>query len=213
MTQQTKTNMKYYEFFREVPKEAQKKFSNGSFSGTDINPMWRIKKLTEAFGMCGFGWKYHIERQWLETCGSEVRAFCNITLYVKVDGEWSEGIEGTGGNFFVTQGKGGLRCSDECYKMALTDALSIACKSLGIGADIWFEQDRTKYTAGVEGQGKEIAQKKDDTDAIIERTRKEVERLETVEALGNYFQQAADELKTNNAFVQIFAQRKQQLTR
>ena len=30
--------------------------------------------------------------------------------------------------------------------MAYTDALSIACKSLGIGHDIWFSNDRTKYT-------------------------------------------------------------------
>ena len=26
--------------------------------------------------------------------------------------------------------------SDECYKMALTDALSVACKALGVAADV-----------------------------------------------------------------------------
>ena len=30
--------------------------------------------------------------------------------------------------------------------MAYTDALSIACKSLGVGHDIWYSNDRTKYT-------------------------------------------------------------------
>ena len=39
-------NMEIYERVRSVPKEAQKQFNNGKFSGTDINPMWRIKKLT-----------------------------------------------------------------------------------------------------------------------------------------------------------------------
>jgi hypothetical protein len=29
--------------------------------------------------------------------------------------------------------------------MALTDALSVACKALGFAADVYFEKDRTKY--------------------------------------------------------------------
>ena len=49
-------NMSYYEMGRAVPEEAKKQFNNGSFSGTDINPMWRIKKLTEMFGPAGIGW-------------------------------------------------------------------------------------------------------------------------------------------------------------
>ena len=35
--------------------------------------------------------------------------------------------------------------SDEAYKMALTDAISIACKALGMAADVYFANDRTKY--------------------------------------------------------------------
>lgn len=35
--------------------------------------------------------------------------------------------------------------SDECYKMATTDALSVACKNLGIGADIYWKESKTKY--------------------------------------------------------------------
>ena len=33
------------------------------------------------------------------------------------------------------------------YKMAYTDALSIACKALGFSHDIYYQKDRTKYTA------------------------------------------------------------------
>lgn len=51
---------------------------------------------------------------------------------------------------FVSEEKSGLHVSDECYKMALTDAISVACKALGMGADIYWEKDGSKYTQGAE---------------------------------------------------------------
>ena len=36
--------------------------------------------------------------------------------------------------------------SDECYKMAYTDAISVAAKALGIGADVYWAAGRTKYS-------------------------------------------------------------------
>ena len=134
-------NMWIYEQGRSVPVEAQKAFSNGSFSGTDINPMWRIKKLTELFGPAGIGWYYEVLSERAETYGETVMAIVDINLYVKVDGEWSKPIYGTGGNQLVQVFKSGAKPSDEGYKKALTDALSIACKALGIGADIWYSRD------------------------------------------------------------------------
>ena len=140
-------NMEIYEASRAVPEEAQKQFNNGSFSGTDINPMWRIKKLTELFGPCGVGWYYETLSERAETYGNTVMAIVDINLYIRVDGEWSKPIFGTGGNTLVKETKSGLRPSDEGYKMALTDALSVAAKALGIGADIYFGADKTKYSA------------------------------------------------------------------
>ena len=140
-------NMDIYEASRAVPEEAQKQFSNGSFSGTDINPMWRIKKLTELFGACGIGWYYEVLSERSETYGGTVMAIVDINLYIKVDGEWSKPIYGTGGNQLVKETSKGLKPSDEGYKMALTDALSVAAKALGIGADIYFSKDKTKYSA------------------------------------------------------------------
>lgn len=108
--------------------------------------MWRIKKLTELFGPCGIGWKYTIDKQWTETCSTgEIAAFVNISLYYKYDGQWSEAIIGTGGSSFVSAEKSGLHLSDECYKMALTDAISVACKALGVAADVYWNMDATKY--------------------------------------------------------------------
>ena len=140
-------NMKYYEAFKNVPAEAKKEIKGGRLAGyTDINPMWRIKSLTEQFGACGIGWKYIDVRKWNETgANDEIAAFVDILLFVKVGGEWSEGIPGTGGSMFVSKERNGLYTNDEAFKMATTDAISVACKSLGIGADVYWEKDRTKY--------------------------------------------------------------------
>jgi len=140
-------NLTIYNATRKPPQNALKTIKGGRLSGyTDINPMWRIKALTEQFGPCGIGWKYIITKQWLEEgANGEIAAFTNIDLYIKWNGEWSEAIPGTGGSAFVTKERSGLYTSDECFKMALTDAISVACKSLGMAADIYWESDRTKY--------------------------------------------------------------------
>lgn len=141
-------NMEIYEKVRAVPESAKKDIVAGRLKGkTDINPMWRIKTLTEQFGVCGIGWKYEITDKRIEPnpATAEIAAFVDIALYVKVDGEWSAAIPGTGGSAFVAEEKSGLHISDECYKMALTDALSVACKALGIGADVYWSEDASKY--------------------------------------------------------------------
>ncbi len=140
-------NLCLYERIRKVPQEAVKTIAAGRLKGmSDINPMWRIKRLTEEFGICGFGWKYEIIRMWNENGGNGVvSSFVHINLFVKMGGEWSEAIQGIGGSSFVTNEKNGLYTSDECYKMALTDAISVACKALGMGADVYWEKDSTKY--------------------------------------------------------------------
>lgn len=141
-------NLDIYNKTREVPEQAQKKIKGGRLSGmTDINPMWRIKTLTELFGPCGIGWRYEITEKRLEKgANDEVAAFVDINLYIKVDDKWSEAIQGTGGSTFVAKERKGLYTSDECFKMALTDAISVACKALGFGADIYWQKDKTKYT-------------------------------------------------------------------
>lgn len=140
-------NLQIYNKVRTVPANAMKTIGGGRLKGmTDINPMWRLKLLTEQFGPCGFGWKYEVTKQWLEQGGNgEIAAFVNINLYIKVGGEWSEAIPGTGGSMFVANEKNGPYTSDECFKMALTDAISVACKALGVGADVYWDKDKTKY--------------------------------------------------------------------
>lgn len=150
-------NMDIYNSLKEVPQEAKKKISGGKLNGfTDVNPMWRIKKLTELFGVCGFGWYTEITNRWIEK-GSDGKeaAFVEIDLYVKQGGEWSKPIIGVGGSMFVNVFKEKPDTSDEAFKMAYTDAISVACKALGMAADVYYEKDRTKYNAN--GQETEYA--------------------------------------------------------
>ena len=146
-------NMKIYEAGRQVPENAKRIIGAGRLKGfTDVNPMWRIKRLTEIFGPCGIGWRYEPIHRDIQTYNGETCVFVDVMLYV-VDpetGEWSQGIYGTGGSKLVANERSGPYVSDEAFKMAQTDALSVACKNLGIGADVYFDKDRTKYTATTE---------------------------------------------------------------
>lgn len=143
--------MTIYNAVRSVPKEAQKEFNNGRFKGTDINPMWRIKVLTEQFGPSGFGW--YIDNVAFEdkVVAGETLTICQLDLFVKIGDEWSKPIHGVGGNRTSTKtASGNTMISDEAEKMAYTDAISVACKALGIGADVYYQADKTKYTAYTE---------------------------------------------------------------
>ena len=91
-------NLEIWNKYKEVPANAQKDFDNGSFKGTDINTMWRIKSLTEQFGPCGVGWYYDIIKVSNDEYNGEVVTNAEIKLYIKYNGEWSKGISGVGGN-------------------------------------------------------------------------------------------------------------------
>lgn len=143
-------NTRFYGQFMTTPDSARKEIGAGRLKGyTDINPMWRIKKLTEVFGPCGFGWWTQNEKYSFEPCSTgEIAVFCTLELVVvdPVSKEQSHPISGVGGNKFVTNERNGVYCNDEAMKMAYTDALSIACKSLGFSHDIYYSKDRTKYS-------------------------------------------------------------------
>jgi hypothetical protein len=72
-------------------------------------------------------------------------AFAQVNLVIY--GEFGKVVPGIGGSMMVAQEKGGLRANDECYKMAVTDALSVAMKALGVAADVYMGLwDGTKYS-------------------------------------------------------------------
>ena len=152
MNTQAKDNMELYNALRSVPAEAQKKIGGGPLAGfTDINPMWRIKMLTTTFGPCGLGWVIKDIQTWTSGAAGEEAVFVSLNLYVKYGSEWSEPIYGIGGSKVLVVDKNGPHLDDEAYKKAYTDAISIACKALGMAADVYFNKDiktrdnRTKY--------------------------------------------------------------------
>lgn len=149
-----------------VPDNAKKPILAGRLKGkTDINPMWRIKMLTSLFGPAGQGWKTENVRYSTHTNheNDEVIVICELDLLYRIPAddvplasrEWSAPLYGIGGNTLLAREKGYtadgrqtkvLFSDDEAYKKAYTDAIGVACKSLGIGASVYWEQDNTKYT-------------------------------------------------------------------
>ena len=183
------SNMNIYDSFRVTPKEAQKEIAGGRLRGfTDINPMYRIQKLTEKFGPCGIGWYYEPVKKWIEQAGDEIMAFVDISLFIKVDGEWSKPIAGTGGSALYAMEKGGLKASDECFKMATTDAISVACKQLGIGADVYWRAGESKYNRSDPGNAipaSKLAETQKTAPAKVDVTEHPMTPKERVESLCN----------------------------
>ncbi len=142
-------NMERWDKLKNVPIEVKKKITGGRLKGmTDIKPQWRLQILTEIYGSIGFGWKFEVTKQWIEEGSNNQKvAFTNINLFVKVDDVWSDAIFGTGGSSFIAKETSGLHTSDECYKMSLTDAVSVAAKSLGVASDVYMGLSDSKYEA------------------------------------------------------------------
>jgi hypothetical protein len=154
-------NMHFWNKLKSVPANRLKTIQAGRLKGkSDINPQWRYEVLTENFGICGIGWKYTIDKQWIEKYDNgEIACFANISLFVKINGEWSDAIPANGGSMFVANERNGAYVSDECYKMAITDALGTAAKMIGVASDVYQGINDTKYSQPVD-QGKPINQDK-----------------------------------------------------
>lgn len=205
-------NLRFYSQGCEVPADALKPIRAGRLKGmSDVNPMWRMKRMTEIFGPVGFGWKYEIVKQWSEefiheetvvvseglppihpkfdqtgkvispavpavpkteqkTRKYEIKCFCNVLLFVRdpETKEWSAPIPGNGGSAIVSMESKGAYVNDEGYKMALTDALSIAMKPLGIGGNIWYGpnasgHNESKYEASTREDANQQPQQRQST--------------------------------------------------
>lgn len=144
-SEKTGGNLDLYNRFSAPPKEALTPITGGRLKGmSDINPMWRIKCLTEMFGPCGRGWTYEIKEHWTEAHGEEVAVFVVIELRYTYNNDGPFRVTGTGGSMVYAQERNGMHLSDEAYKMAVTDALGVCCKQLGIAADVYWSEG-TKY--------------------------------------------------------------------
>lgn len=144
-------NLAVWNAVARTPDEAKKRIDAGRLKGkTDISPIFRIKMLTSVYGPCGIGWYVDNVQYTKESPDGtpEVALICTLNLHVKdpETGKWSEPIFGVGGSKLFARETNGLYLNDEAYKMAETDAISVACKMLGVAADVyWSGEERTKY--------------------------------------------------------------------
>jgi hypothetical protein len=148
-------NLKVWNELKAVPAAAKKTIFAGRLKGmTDIKPQWRLKMMTEQFGAIGIGWYYTIDKTWTETLEGETSAHVQVSLYIKDTDNvnWSAPIPGIGGSMLLALEKQRTKPfhSDEAYKMATTDALSVAMKQLGVAADVYMGLSDSKYDKPVE---------------------------------------------------------------
>jgi len=148
-------NISIWNELKTPPDTALSTIKAGRLKGKfDINPQWRLQKITEQFGPCGVGWKYTIDKQWSESgADGTLMCFVNVSVFIPAGFEWSEPIPGTGGSMLIAKETVGLHTSDEGYKMALTDALSVAFKALGLAADVYLGIFDSKYNKPRGGSG------------------------------------------------------------
>lgn len=148
-------NKQLWNQVKRPPETALKTIGGGRLKGmTDINPQWRLEIMTEIFGPCGKGWGYNIDKLWTEPgANGEVLCFALVNVWFQESTAKDSQFEitmnlipGIGGHKLVMKESNGMQSNDEGYKMAVTDALSVALKALGVGADIYAGKwDGTKY--------------------------------------------------------------------
>jgi hypothetical protein len=132
-------NLTIYNKLKSVPKDCLKTIQAGRLKGmSDIKPQWRIERMTEVFGVCGFGWKIgNLKFDYKNGSDNQIVCTCYLEIFVKLNDVWSDAIPGVGGSSFIANERNGLYTSDEAEKMAYTDALSVAMKMIGVAADVY----------------------------------------------------------------------------
>ena len=128
-------NMQYYSAARSVPPGALKPIKGGAYGAaglSDINPQWRIERMTELFGPCGIGWDFTPEI-WTDNgvC------YAHVTVTYRCNDGWSKPVHGYGGT------KIGNKDDSDLIKSTVTDALGNAMRYIGIGADVWYNPGNT----------------------------------------------------------------------
>lgn len=133
-----KTNPAYAKDFRRA----------GGFAGTDINPVYRMKRMTELFGPCGQGWGWTLHNQWREDFhvgdGELSCVFTAVSVWYMIDAGLDQPMTRCETGIQI----GGTiadRTPDESYKMAITDALGKCFVALGLSADVYMGEYDSKY--------------------------------------------------------------------
>lgn len=170
-------NLNLWSELERTDQDYTKEFTRGGgFKGTQIDPVWRMRRMTEVFGPVGKGWGYE-ELKHVITDGM---VFVQLRVWYTLDGEKLYTGPQYGGTELFNRRSGGLVPNDEAFKMSVTDALGRCFLQIGLSADVYlglFDDNKYKEeTAKIKA--------KDNPDlsdeAIAEFQSKIFERIEAV---------------------------------
>ena len=147
-------NLKLWESLERTEKKHTKNFNRAGFKGTAISPAYTCKKLTEAFGPCGSGWKFvqedekYVEGHTLSNGDKSIIHVVrgHLEYQCPVTGEKCETGPQYGHTVFVGENRNGVFTDDECQKKSVTDCLGKCAVLLGCSADVYLGIfDSSKY--------------------------------------------------------------------
>ncbi|WP_109150670.1 hypothetical protein [Azospirillum sp. TSO5] len=149
-------NTALWDTLRVIDRKATKPFQKtGGFRGTQIDPCWRIERMTQVFGPVGQGWGWEqvgihftdglvfvCVRVWYVPAG-EAPAWPAVNG-APSNARWT-GPQWGGDVLTLKRGQNTFP-NDEAPKMAMTDALGKALLSIGLAADVYMGLfDDSKY--------------------------------------------------------------------
>lgn len=179
-------NLQRWNKMKQPPASALKQIQAGRLKGkSDINPQWRYQIMTEIYGECGVGWKFTVDKLWTEIgMDGVVFAFALVSVFTCDNKIWSSPIQGVGGSKLIEKESNGMHNNDEAFKMATTDALSVALKFLGVASDVYMGLwDGSKYKDIPESK----EEKKQSDDVVFHSYKKELKEALSLEHLKEIF--------------------------
>lgn len=138
-------NLRFWNELSRTDPRYTKPFKRVGYSGTQIDPTWRIRRMTETFGPVGIGWGWK-QLEWTVQEGM-IFICCSVWYRDPDSGEIGETGPQWGGSEIVrTRRDGSQDRSDECFKMSITDAVGKCLVSIGVAADVHLgDYDSSKY--------------------------------------------------------------------
>lgn len=145
------SNMKLWESVFKTDPKAVKEITGKSYKGNSPKPYWLIKRATEMFGACGYGWGINV-------ISSEfTRVSDNDLLHTSVVEFWYKDTAtgvickfqqagGTKASYMTSGGK--LMVDEDAAKKSVTDGMVKCMSMIGFAGDIFSGRwDDSKYVA------------------------------------------------------------------
>lgn len=150
----TDSNVALWESVCKTDPKHVKEITGKQYKGNSPKPYYIVRRLTEAFGVCGIGWGFSILNERMERLSeTDVLHIAVVRLWIKYEGQrgeleqigqtkatyWSAGKDNSGGKLIV---------DEDAPKKSVTDALVKCASYLGFAGDIFAGRwDDSKYVA------------------------------------------------------------------